>query len=86
MDVWAIVAVLFAGVALFWGIFRDKSGDNKELTGRVSTLESKVLLQQSTLDRLEEEQDEMKKALKSLEDQIHSLDLKIERILTILEK
>ncbi|WP_421670301.1 hypothetical protein [Rahnella sp. EDr1-12] len=86
MDVWAIVAVLFAGGALFWGIFRDKSGDNKELTGRVSTLESKVLLQQSTLDRLEEEQDEMKKALKSLEDQIHSLDLKIERILTILEK
>lgn len=86
MDVWAIVAVLFAGGALFWSIFRDKSGDNKELTGRVSTLESKVLLQQSTLDRLEEEQDEMKKALKSLEDQIHSLDLKIERILTILEK
>lgn len=86
MDVWAIVAVLFAGVTLFWGIFRDKSGDNKDLTGRVSTLESKVLLQQSTLDRLEEEQDEMKKALKSLEDQIHSLDLKIERILTILEK
>jgi len=86
MDVWAIVAVIFAGGALFWSIFRDKSGDNKELTGRVSTLESKVLLQESTIDRLATEQDEMKKSLKSLEDQIHQLDLKIERILTILEK
>lgn len=86
MDVWTIVAVIFAGGALFWSIFRDKSGDNKELTGRVSTLESKVLLQESTLSRLEEEQDEMKETLKSLGTQIHQLDLKIERILTILEK
>lgn len=86
MDIWTILTVIFAGGALFWSIFRDKSGDNKELTGRVSSLESKVLLQESTLDRLEEEQDEMKKALKSLEGQIHELDLKIERILTILEK
>ncbi|SYT90857.1 Uncharacterised protein [Klebsiella pneumoniae] len=28
----------------------------------------------------------MKKTLRNLEDQIHQLDLKIERILTILEK
>lgn len=81
-----MISAIFAGGALLWAIFRDKGGDNKELTDRVSTLESKILVQESTLSRLEEEQDEMKETLKSLGTQIHQLDLKIERILTILEK
>ncbi|MFS7195477.1 hypothetical protein AB6866_04820 [Rahnella inusitata] len=86
MDTGVAIALIIAGITFLWTLYRDKSGDTEELMSRVGDLETKVLIFESTIDRLATEQDEMKKSLKSLEDQIHQLDLKIERILTILEK
>ncbi|MEG5381579.1 hypothetical protein UXP84_20675 [Enterobacter hormaechei] len=38
-----------------------------------------------SLTSLEQEQDQMKKTLKNLEDSVHMLDIKIERVITMLE-
>lgn len=67
-------------------MFRDKSADTNELLERMSEVETKVALQEQRIDSLSSDVDDMEKTLKSLEDQMHQLDLKIERILTILEK
>ncbi|WP_255211658.1 hypothetical protein [Pseudescherichia vulneris] len=85
MDIGTIVSLAIAGVALLWSIYRDKSSDTEDLQKRVSTIETKVVLAESTIERLETEQDEMKKMLKSLENQINQMNLKVEKILTILE-
>ncbi|AUK16567.1 hypothetical protein AB687_000481 [Escherichia coli] len=86
MDFGTIVALVIAGLGFLYTIFRDSSSDTEDLLTRVSQIEAKIQLHSSSIDRLETEQDEMKKTLRNLEDQIHQLDLKIERILTILEK
>lgn len=85
MDIGTIVSLAIAGVALLWSIYRDKSSDTEDLQKRVSTIETKIVLAESTIERLEAEQDEMKKMLKSLENQINQMNLKVEKILTILE-
>ncbi|WP_414234592.1 hypothetical protein [Enterobacter hormaechei] len=38
-----------------------------------------------SLTSLEQEQDQMKKTLKKLEDSVHMLDIKIERVITMLK-
>ncbi|WP_044177685.1 hypothetical protein [Phytobacter massiliensis] len=86
MGLESIIALVISGVALIWTIFRDKSGDNDELINRISMLEGKVSNQASDIDRLERGQDELEKSMASLQEQIHKLDIKIERILTILEE
>ncbi|MEI6934544.1 hypothetical protein ACOQLP_32655, partial [Klebsiella pneumoniae] len=52
---------------------------------RISTVETKVALMDQSLTSLEQEQDQMKKTLKNLEDSVHMLDIKIERVITMLE-
>ncbi|HHD2901652.1 TPA: hypothetical protein ACNZ7M_001868, partial [Enterobacter kobei] len=56
-----------------------------ELDARISTVETKVALMDQSLTSLEQEQDQMKKTLKNLEDSVHMLDIKIERVITMLE-
>lgn len=85
MDVWTILTCVIAGLGLMWAIFRDRTSDTNDLLDRMSDVEKTLALHDSAIDRLQEEQDEMKTSLKNLEVQIHQLDLKIERILTILE-
>lgn len=85
MELGTIIALVISGVSLLWTLYRDKSGDTDQLLDRVGQIETKVLLAESTIERLEAEQDEMKKTLKNLENQINQMNLKVERILTILE-
>lgn len=85
MDFGTIAACVVAVCTLLWTIYRDKSTDTSDLLDRMGNVETEIALQKSNISRLEAEQDEMKKSLRNLEDQIHQLDLKIERILTILE-
>lgn len=85
MDLWTIAACVVAGLAFVWTVYRDKTSDTEDLLKRVGTIETKIVLAESTIERLETEQDEMKKMLKSLESQINQMNLKVEKILTILE-
>ena len=86
MDLGTIVSLVIAGVALLWSIYRDKSSDTEDLQKRVSTIETKIVLAESTIERLEAEQDEMKKMLKNLENQINQMNLKVEKIFNNLGK
>lgn len=85
MELGTIIALVISGVSLVWTLYRDKSGDNSQLIERITKIENKIILAESSIDRLEQEQDEMKKTLKNLENQINQMNLKVERILTILE-
>lgn len=85
MEIGSIIALVVSVLGFFYTIYRDKSGDNSTVLERITKIETKVLLNEADLSRLESEQDEMKKTLKSLELQINALNLKVERILTILE-
>ncbi len=85
MEMGVIISLIISGLCLLWTVYRDKSGDTSELVERVSQVETKVLLAESTIERLEAEQDEMKKMLRGLETQINQLNVKVERILAILE-
>ncbi|SAC41331.1 Uncharacterised protein [Enterobacter asburiae] len=53
---------------------------------RVSDIETTIAVQDSNITRLSDEQDKMKETLRNLEIQIHELDIKLERIITILEQ
>lgn len=86
MDIGSIAALVVSTIGIIWGMFRDKSADTNELLERMSEVETKVALQEQRIDSLSSDVDDMEKTLKNLEDQMHQLDLKIERILTILEK
>ena len=68
-----------------WTVYRDFTSDSDELDARISTVETKVALMDQSLTSLEQEQDQMKKTLKNLEDSVHMLDIKIERVITMLE-
>lgn len=85
MEMGVIISLIISGLCLLWTVYRDKSGDTSEILERVSQVETKVLLAESTIERLEAEQDEMKKMLRGLETQINQLNVKVERILAILE-
>ncbi|WP_320707871.1 hypothetical protein [Enterobacter cloacae] len=67
-------------------IFRDNTKDTNDLLSRVSDIETTIAVQDSNITRLSDEQDKMKETLRNLEIQIHELDIKLERIITILEQ
>ncbi|ARA25575.1 hypothetical protein A4T39_20360 [Enterobacter hormaechei] len=72
-------------LVLCWTVYRDFISDSDELDARISTVETKVALMDQSLTSLEQEQDQMKKTLKNLEDSVHMLDIKIERVITMLK-
>lgn len=81
-----VFALLFSAGALLWTIYRDKSGDTDDLMDRVTSLESTVSGHTSDIARLNAEQSELEGTIRNIQSQIHQMDLKIERILTILEQ
>ena len=85
MDVGMIITLIISGCALIYTMFRDNTKDTEDLNSRVSSLEMKLAVQEKSINRIEDEQNKMKDTLKNLENQIHELDVKIEKIITILE-
>lgn len=85
MDILTIGSLIVSALVLYWTVYRDFTSDSDELDARISTVETKVALMDQSLTSLEQEQDQMKKTLKNLEDSVHMLDIKIERVITMLE-
>ncbi|EIZ9538595.1 hypothetical protein MRB78_004221 [Cronobacter sakazakii] len=81
-----ILALVISGLGVIYTIFRDNTKDTTDLLSRVSYLETTIAVQDSNITRLSDEQDKMKETLRNLEIQIHELDIKLERIITILEQ
>lgn len=81
-----ILALIVSGLGVIYSIFRDNTKDTTDLLSRVSNLETTIAVQDSNILRLSDEQDKMKETLRNLEIQIHELDIKLERIITILEQ
>ncbi|ENA0599235.1 hypothetical protein [Raoultella terrigena] len=86
MGMGTILALVISGLVLIYTIFRDNTKDTNELLSRVSDIETTIAVQDSNITRLSDEQDKMKETLRNLEIQIHELDIKLERIITILEQ
>ncbi|MEX5391175.1 hypothetical protein WCE19_15055 [Enterobacter cloacae] len=86
MDIGTILALIISGCVFLYTIFRDNTKDTDDLLTRVSELETKQAVQESSIDRIESDQDKMRDSLAKLEAQIHDLDVKIEKIITILEQ
>lgn len=74
------------GAGHLYTVFRDNTKDTDGLLTRVSELETKQAVQESSMVRIEADQNKMRDALTKLENQIHDLDVKIEKIITILEQ
>ncbi|ELY4636118.1 hypothetical protein SM006_004112, partial [Cronobacter sakazakii] len=81
-----LFALVISGLGVLYSIFRDNTKDTTDLLSRVSYLETTIAVQDSNITRLSDEQDKMKETLRNLEIQIHELDIKLERIITILEQ
>lgn len=86
MDIGTILALVISGCVFLYTIFRDNTKDTDDLLTRVSDIETKLAVQESSIDRIESDQDKMRDSLAKLESQIHDLDVKIEKIITILEQ
>lgn len=86
MDIGTLLALVISGLGVLYSIFRDNTKDTIDLLSRVSYLETTIAVQDSNITRLSDEQDKMKETLRNLEIQIHELDIKLERIITILEQ
>ena len=86
MGMGTILALVISGLVLIYTIFRDNTKDTTDLLSRVSDIETAIAVQDSNITRLSDEQDKMKETLRNLEIQIHELDIKLERIITILEQ
>ena len=80
-----IFAILIAAAGFLWTVVRDKTKDIDSIVDRIATIEGKVMQHSTDIERLEREQGELEDSIQSLQEQIHKMDLKIERILTILE-
>lgn len=81
-----ILALLISGLALWYTIYRDRSSDINELEARVSEMEKQSALQRTAIDRLEKNQSELDEVVRGIQSQIHSMDVKLEKMLTILEQ
>ncbi|CRY61285.1 Uncharacterised protein [Yersinia kristensenii] len=82
----ATVAIVFSILAVIWTIFRDRKIDADDLIMRIGNIESDYRVLQSTVKILNDEQEKTKTTLKNLETAINNLNIKMERVITILEK
>lgn len=80
-----VIACAIALGALLWTMFRDNKNDSTELIERIFVLESEVSSHSTTLERLEKETGDLDVGLRNLEKQLHSVDVKIEKVITLLE-
>ena len=74
----SIAAVLIAAGGFLWSVFRDKTSDVEDLSSRLAKMESELEHVKTDVARLEKGQD--------LSSKIHIVDVKLERVLAILEK
>ncbi|CAM6603800.1 hypothetical protein ACRFZU_000525 [Escherichia coli] len=86
MGIEVIFALLFSAGALLWTIYRDKSGDTDDLIDKVTSLESIVSGHTTDIARLNVDHEDLEANMRAIQNQIHQLDLKIVRIITILEQ
>ncbi|HHA1559431.1 TPA: hypothetical protein ACOEBW_000376 [Enterobacter hormaechei subsp. xiangfangensis] len=82
----SILALLIAGAGFLVSIFRDKSSEIEKLAGRLAILETNSAHHTTDISKLEKKQEELGDSLQELRTQIHKLDVKVERILAILEQ
>lgn len=82
----ATVAIIFSILSVIWTIFRDRKIDADDLNMRIGNIESDYRVLCSNVKTLSDEQEKTKTTLKNLETSINSLNIKMERVLTILEK
>jgi hypothetical protein len=82
----SIAAVFIAAGGFLWSIFRDKTADVEEISSRLAKLESEMTHVKTDVARLEKGQDDLETSLKDLSSKIHIVDVKLERVLAILEK
>ncbi|HDR2793846.1 TPA: hypothetical protein QCK11_004733 [Enterobacter asburiae] len=86
MDIVTILSLVISTLVFLYAIFRDNTSDTEELKERVSVLETNMAVQGTLIERVSDEVNVHKNTLKALADQMHELDIKLERVLTILEK
>lgn len=82
----SIAAVLIAAGGFLWSIFRDKTADVEDLSSRLAKMESELEHVKTDVARLEKGQDDLESSLKDLSSKILIVDVKLERVLAILEK
>lgn len=85
MDITAILALVVSGLVFLYTIFKDNSKEQNELKERVSDLSTAITVHETLIDRLDKEQIGLQKRMEILESQIHEVNRKLERVLTILE-
>jgi len=86
MDIGSILAITISLFVFLYTVFRDNSKDTADLLNRVSQIERKVAVQEISITSMGDEVSNLRSTLRNLEVQMHEIDLKVERILTILEK
>ncbi|MBW5842471.1 hypothetical protein H0I54_11670 [Yersinia kristensenii] len=82
----ATLALFFSVFGVLWGVYRDRKLDGDGLNLRINKIESDYRVLFSNVKTLGDEQEKTKTTLKNLETSINSLNIKMERVLTILEK
>ncbi|WP_318366888.1 hypothetical protein [Enterobacter sp.] len=86
MDIGTILALVISGCVFVYTIFRDNTKDTDDLLARVGKLETTIAVQNISITKIEADQDKMRDVLSKLETQIHDLDVKIEKLITILQQ
>ncbi|ENV4137229.1 hypothetical protein ACFJ8K_001295 [Escherichia coli] len=86
MDIGTILALIISGCVFVYTIFRDNTKDTDDLLARVAAIETTIAVQDRSITRIEADQDKMRDVLSKLETQIHDLDVKIEKLITILQQ
>jgi len=86
MEIGTILALVISGCVFLYTVFRDNTKDTDDLLARVATIETTIAVQDSSITRIEADQDKMRDVLCKLETQIHDLDVKIEKLITILQQ
>ncbi|WP_318389578.1 hypothetical protein [Enterobacter sp.] len=86
MDIGTILALLLSGCVFLYTVFRDNTKETDDLLARVAKVETTIAVQNISITKIEADQDKMRDVLSKLETQIHDLDVKIEKLITILQQ
>ncbi|KTQ51154.1 hypothetical protein NS29R_09570 [Enterobacter hormaechei subsp. xiangfangensis] len=86
MDWYNFIAVLIAGISFLYTYLKGNSDEIDDIVSRLAHLEGVVDNSKKDIDRLEQQQSDLDDAIDKMRVDIHKLDLKVERILAILEK